>query len=795
MNRTDAWGWTRRTAVGFLVAWVAACTPISKQSGVSVGDAGLDASTAAADGGDDAGSTDKPRDDGGGSIDTETPKGEPCETDGSMRCSGTGSGTRQREICQAATWMPTAECGEGEVCLAGENGSGTRCLGVANICRGNPSAAVCDAQGVMYHCGADGVAGASESCPSARSCQVGLAAMSCASCNPGEFRCRGDALEHCSSGGMGFSALETCAAGSCDAEGGRCRGAPCAAARSVCRGDSLWACAQGDADLHEVARCDAGLCDAERAMCNRCVPGLHSCDAETAVRCSSDGARAERVDCSAEGSHCVGAGQCVKCARDADCSDPGACKRAYCNLAKGTCDPQPQAAGSPCPTGVCSSSGACVSCVNAADCADPGDCLTRRCDAAGLCMPKATASGETCGNGGKCDGDGHCAACVADGDCPAPPACQVRHCDTSSGQCQPSPAPKGTRCEAGVCDGTGQCGGCNADADCPAVAVCQQKFCNPSTRVCEPKSMSDGGACNAAFGAGSCLDGRCVQCANDAGCSTAGVCQEPFCRSSDNTCQQRPLSNGADCGGGKVCDGAARCVECTSNLQCGNNATCVANACRCNAGSVKNTTGNGCNLDECAKVDDNRCGSDTSTGNTCLNTQDGFDCTCAAPWKLGTDQCFQNGSGRMAKNTSSWNVVPAFEVVCDNAFDTANPCPGGQLTWLNVCGLPDTNPANCSSLAGKQDTLGTVQLRRVSYTGALEQFGGATPGDVFVDHIDLPAVGDVILVQGLTALYVMRITAVDGSALTYDWAMLWRDTCWRPGGATCSAACGCPGGS
>jgi hypothetical protein len=744
----------------------------------------------AADGGD--GSTGKPRDDGGDDTDPATPKGERCHSDGSMRCSGTAS--RQREICQAGTWVPTAECGEGEVCAAGENGSGTRCLGVANICRGNPSAAVCDVQGVMYHCGPDGVAVATESCPSARSCQTGLAAMSCATCNPGEYRCQGDALERCGSGGMAFTSVESCPAGSCDAEGGRCRGAACASDRSVCRGDSLWSCAQGDRDLHEAARCEAGLCDAVRAICDRCVPGLDTCEGETAVRCSADGSSVQRVDCTADGSHCVGAGRCVKCARDADCGDPGPCMRAYCNLAKGTCEPQLQTAGSPCPSGLCSSTGACVHCVTANDCPDPGVCLTRRCDAAGSCTPKPAAAGEACGNGGKCDAAGKCAACVADGDCPAPPACQVRHCDVASGACDPAAAPKGTKCEAGVCDGSGKCAGCNADADCPAVAACQQKFCNPSTRVCEPKSAADGGGCNGAFGAGSCLSGRCVQCAHDGDCHTAGACQEPFCRSSDNTCQQRPLSDGTDCGGGKVCDGAARCVECTSGQQCGDNATCVANACRCNAGFVENTTGKGCNFDECGKFDDNRCGADASTGNTCSNTQDGFDCTCAPPWKLGTDQCFQSGTGQVAKNTSSWNLLP-FEVVCDNAFDPKNPCSGGQLTWLNVCGLPDATPATCSALAGKQDTLATVSLRRVTYSGPLEQFGGVAPGDVFVDHIDLPAAGDVILVQTLAALYVMRITAIDGEAMTYDWAAIWRDACWRPGGATCSAACGCAGGS
>jgi hypothetical protein len=786
MDRVGAWGLGLARAL--VVVWVAGCTPLSQQSAVGAGDAG-DAGhvdpDASADGGDEA--------DGS----PETPAGEPCDVEASMRCGGDGSASRQRDICQHGVWTPTAECDEGEVCTPGAAKSGASCLGVASICRGNAGVVVCDAEGVLYHCGSDGVIQSSESCPSVRSCSAGLAAMSCAVCVPGEFRCEADTLEHCDTSGMGFSKLETCAAGSCDAGGGRCRGAACGEKRSVCRADVLWTCDRGETDVHEVARCEPGLCDAGRGACNRCVPGLNSCDGETAVRCSADGAVQERVDCTADGSHCVGAGRCVRCARDSDCGAAGVCTRAYCNLAEGTCEPQPELAGTACPDGVCSATGTCVSCVTANDCPAVEDCQVRRCDAAGSCTPKPAAAGAACSGGGKCDGNGQCAACIADGDCPEPPACQVRHCDVASGACKPAPSPKGTKCEAGVCDSAGKCAGCNADSDCPAVGACQQKFCNPSTRVCEPKPAADGGRCNAAFGAGSCLSGRCVQCAADSACRTAGVCQEPFCRTSDNTCQQRPLANGVACAGGKVCDGAARCVECTSSLQCGDNATCVANACRCNAGYAKNATGTGCNFDDCAKLDDNRCGADPAIGNTCVNTSDGYDCTCAAPWKLGSDQCFQAGSGttaRTVKNGSSWNVVPDFAVVCDNAFDPNVPCPGGQLTWLNVCGLPDTTPATCSTIAGKTDTLAAVTLRRVTYAGALEEFGGS-PGEGFTESVVLPAVGDVLLVQSLTALYVMRITALDAGGMTYDWAIVWRDTCWRPGGLTCSASCNCPGGN
>jgi hypothetical protein len=236
-------------------------------------------------------------------------------------------------------------------------------------------------------------------------------------------------------------------------------------------------------------------------------------------------------------------------------------------------------------------------------------------------------------------------------------------------------------------------------------------------------------------------------------------------------------------------------------MQCGDNAVCLSNACQCKSGFVSNTTGKGCNFDDCAKPDDNRCGADTSTGNTCTNTQAGFDCSCNPPWKLGIHQCFQGGTGQIATNNSSWDVLPSFRVVCSTAFATQSgeddPCPTpGQLTWLDTCGLDPNNTTTCSVLAGSNTELNTTQLRRVSYAGALEDYGQPPTDGSFSDGINLPAAGDVILVQSLTALFVMRIQSIDSNAsLTYDWAMLWRDTCWRPGGASCTAACGCSGGS
>ncbi|HKP59757.1 MAG TPA: hypothetical protein VJV78_23700 [Polyangiales bacterium] len=776
-----SWSWS-------LLLGCAACTVVSTPSAVETGDAAPDAT--AADGGDDK--EPAPRDD---SVATRVgPKREPCAAEGRIRCAGGG---RQRERCQAGYWTPSVECSEGEVCSGDGEAADASCLGVAGVCRGSPGAIVCDGQGVMYRCGPDGVIKSSASCPSARHCWFGIDSMSCAACLPGEFRCQGDKLERCDAGGQSFVAAESCAAGSCDAEGGRCRGASCSETRSLCRGDVLQTCDKGARDFHEVARCGPGQCDAIAGACDRCAPGVASCESDTALRCSADGSTQEHVDCAADGAHCVGAGRCVRCARDADCDDPGGCMRAYCNIAKGSCEPQQRIAGSTCADGVCSADGKCLGCLRDEDCPAPGDCQMRHCDAAGSCKPQPAAKGAACGGAGRCDGMGHCAACTADGDCPEAPACQLRKCDMASGTCKPTNVVRGTKCQAGVCDGSGKCSGCNADADCPAAGVCQAKHCDTASRTCDPTPVANGTACSGAFGAGGCLAGRCVQCIDDGDCSGSGVCQEAFCRSADNSCQLRPKSSGTDCAGGKVCDGAAHCVECTANAHCGANAVCLTNACHCTEGFAKNPNDKGCNFNECAKFEDNRCGVTDGGANSCTNTVDGYDCGCGAGWKVGNDQCFKGGSGtgtRTVPNGASWNVIGDFGIVCENAFGNA-PCNPGQLTWLTVCGLPDTKPQDCSSIwRNNPESLGAVSLMRVDYNGSLEAYGDP-PTQVTGDKVFLPAVGNVILIQSVASLQIIRIAAVGPEGLTYEWAELWRDTCWRQGGRMCTAACGCPGGN
>lgn len=300
---------------------------------------------------------------------------------------------------------------------------------------------------------------------------------------------------------------------------------------------------------------------------------------------------------------------------------------------------------------------------------------------------------------------------------------------------------------------------------------------------------------------GMCLAGECVQCANDDDCAPTGLtCREAYC-TEDHTCSTRIVEEGTACEGG-YCSDAAECVDCAIDDNCEQNEVCEGHRCACKPGFVANAGDEpGCNLDECALEDDNRCA--TPGGNTCANTDEGYTCACEPPWKLGeTDagpQCFQGGDGTMATvtNGATWLVSPNFVLACSNVF--ADPLPAGcavdanndallgNVVWLNLCAL---GPPPCNKLGANTQGLLSTELQRVTYSAPLESYGD--PTGEFTNEIQDPAAGDVILVRTLSTLGVMRIMSV-GTEMTFEWASVWRDHCFLEGGATCTAECNCPG--
>jgi hypothetical protein len=339
---------------------------------------------------------------------------EPCTTADELRC--TGGANRQR--CTDGLWMDTSACKTGEVCSAQPGSEGT-CSTVAEVCKGATGEAACDGGGVMYKCDSQGVPESMQTCASARHCQVGLASGTCAMCLPGDHQCSGAELQTCDDDGQGFTTTMTCdTVALCNADAGDCTSATCVPGKFSCQDDELKKCNANQTGWDDVAPCGAGLCDAMGGECDVCVPGTKTCDGDTVVTCNGDGQGSTRADCTGTTAQCVGNGKCVQCANDNDCPDPGTCMLRHCDLANGTCDPQPSGQRDPCSGGLCDGAGTCLQCLVKADCGT-ATCKDRSCNS-GSCIEIDAQQGTPCSagaNGRVCDDSANCVACNIDSDC------------------------------------------------------------------------------------------------------------------------------------------------------------------------------------------------------------------------------------------------------------------------------------------------------------------------------------------------------------------------------------------
>ena len=341
------------------------------------------------------------------------PVPEPCATEGAIRCSA--AGMNQREQCTGALWVATTACASAEVCKS----DGT-CGTIADLCRGSGGEPVCDAQGAMVPCNADGTAGAPQSCMSAAHCRAGLPNKTCAMCIPNEHRCTDRSLEVCSPDGMTFSKVQDCeTAKLCNALVGACTAAACEPNKVACMGNTLTKCNADGTGFDMMQPCNSGTCDAAGGDCNMCQPGEKSCSGDTLQTCSADGQRFDQSRCPSNG-HCTGVGNCVACTNDSHC--PAAsddCKVSYCG-SDSRCGTMNAADRTTCRTllasGVCSS-GTCVGCIDSTDCKNKlgtpvCDSLTRtcvECTATAGCNSDQTCSFgrcvSKCGNGVKDPGE------------------------------------------------------------------------------------------------------------------------------------------------------------------------------------------------------------------------------------------------------------------------------------------------------------------------------------------------------------------------------------------------------
>lgn len=299
-------------------------TPIAGAAGPGAGTAGTPASIAGAgaaamSGSMNASGTGVPT----AGTNAQPPASESCTTEGTIRCGLSDPGLRER--CSGGKWVPVSACASGETCTS--DGS---CQPVSALCRGSAGEAICDAQGAMLLCNADGTAMPLQTCMSAALCRAGLPARSCAMCIPNEHACSGVTLQVCAPDGMGLMRVEDCdTAGLCNAMLGRCTAAVCDPNKKSCMGNTLVTCnADGTALTNERMQCASGMCDNAGGDCNMCVPGEKSCSGTSAQTCDASGQSYQRSPCAS--GHCLGAGKCVECERDADCSTTMQCKTAYC---------------------------------------------------------------------------------------------------------------------------------------------------------------------------------------------------------------------------------------------------------------------------------------------------------------------------------------------------------------------------------------------------------------------------------------------------------------------------------
>ncbi|MEZ4300844.1 MAG: hypothetical protein R3B70_38275 [Polyangiaceae bacterium] len=301
---------------------------------------------------------------------------------------------------------------------------------------------------------------------------------------------------------------------------------------------------------------------------------------------------------------CDGAGTCVECVVNADCTDPN----------NTICDAN-NCVNAACQNGVKDDNetdvdcgGACNPCDTGQGCNEATDCFH------GICGMDNTCTAPTCNDGvqnggmfegtdGETDVDcgGPCGAtcgpmkgCDVDGDCVGD------QCTGVGGTCVPNCQDQvANNVETDVDCGGGTCGGCavgkkcdSDDANCVGTAFCDLMAIPDS--VCAAKKANGdvcagGNQCTSA----TCTDGVCCNMA------CGGTCQACDLAGTVGTCTPVPSGQDPDneCMGTQVCNGAGQCRKpngdvCAAGTECLSD-NCVDGVC-CN--STCNGTCQACNV-------------------------------------------------------------------------------------------------------------------------------------------------------------------------------------------------------
>ncbi len=495
----------------------------------------------------------------------------PATTCQQWRCDPAAFGPGPGDGCVLADVEDGTSCYDGDYC----NGQDTCQGGMCTPSNVDPCAAVgrsCVEDADTCGCNSD------DDCP--RECGTlsgGGGTPGCKPlCDPSRLQCVGCLNDaQCDDG-------NPCTADSCDATSNTCVNANIDAGSGSCTldgGSSSGVCdgAGGCVPCVDTSDGTDPGCSASTPHCNgtRCVECLLSDDCPASpVDCkyrSCQGGscqfpnRRSGFVCNDDGGNvCDGAGNCVECVDDVQCSGT---PRPYCNTstntcvrcltngdcddrndcttdrctASNTCSNRNVSAGTSCSGGVCDGAGACVECRTNTHCDDGNPCTFDTCSS-GTCSNVNRMAGVSCPGGGVCDGAGACVECLGDGDCNDGNECTTDTC-TASNTCSNPPVATGTSCSGGVCDGSGSCVPCLRDSMNPRVSP--DSGCDATTPVCDTTN----GTCVTCVDTGNgsmdpgCSEGTpackdvttCVQCTDDLDCSGTGSTTE--CDTTTNTCK------------------------------------------------------------------------------------------------------------------------------------------------------------------------------------------------------------------------------------------------------------------
>ncbi|NUO51902.1 MAG: hypothetical protein HOV80_23880 [Polyangiaceae bacterium] len=422
--------------------------------------------------------------------------------------------------------------------------------------------------------------------------------------------------------------------------------------------------------------CDPATCPGPDTDCTNpvCNSGACAIGNEPQGAACADGDPLDKV--------CDGAGNCVECNGDPDCTAPtpicdgGLCVAEHCqnmmldmgletDIDCGGTDCPPCENGLGCMMRTDCVSGFCMG-TSCAACGGDGDCdaATQWCNSdtnGGTCEAKKP-DGQTCDGGNECT-NGNC----VDGFCCGSASCnECQSCNIPGmeGTCNNDPG--GTSCNdgqfctmtdtcdgAGTCNGTGNpCPGADGDGDC-------SESCNEGADDCSGNDPN-GSACN---------DGQF--------CTVTDSCNNGTCSGTGDPCPG-PDGDG-DCS--ESCNEASNdCTLNDPNLSACNDGTFCNGADTCNAsGSCANHAGNPCpgadgdgDCSESCNEGADDCSANDPNNSAC---NDGLFCN-------GTDTCNNSGA-------------------CNN--HTGNPCPGHNMTPSCDDSCSETND-NCTGF----DATGTT---------------------------------------------------------------------------------------